>query len=546
MAVIFFIVVASFAAAGALWLAPSLFWERQRELAGLTERIERALKLAQPENGADSFPETVAVLKTVVKVTEVSGVILLDNQGREMAQIGGEPPVGVDQFQRGRRHYRQAPDGCCVDLYLVRERTGFPYDIVLRIDPGEIHRVTTGRLMRVLGLGAMVLLFGGAAALALLHRFLIFPLGTVRGALADIAAAKPVPILPREVLNKADMIGDLARLITPPDRSYQLAAVPAQGAGRDPQSGLINKIPFEVLSFDAKGALADANDAALWFFQCQSLAELQARDLCVFQAADDPEGVPQNLPELLHDGPLEVCAMVVGRPEPVPCRVLARADRKPEGDSQSLVVCLLPMEEQTDAESQAGNADILALEARVVSLKLLLEACLTLLATPNSKTLANAAQPIRTDILVEDWYLAAARGGLINKQMEHSVPGQVVGDQLAVESLIRHALSFVALRSQSERPVLAGSGAVLSADAVEFVFEEVGGPPVSDSSDGNKGHIPAGASKLPLAALSKLLSAYGGRVLAIRGEDDGNLIRFEMRARPPKTADMAAANKSAA
>ena len=546
-AVIFLVVVLSYAAAGVLWLAPSLIWERERGFADLAGRTERALKVAQTSQNASSTAQIAALLESVMKVSPVSGAVLLNDQDHGFREIGDAPPADFGRFRRGQVRYLQAPGGCCIDLYLKRDRTGLPYNMVARIDAGNIQRGLADHLMRTLSMGIMTLLFGGVAAVAVLYWLLIGPLGRLRGALADIAAAKPAPALPQAVLSRADVVGEMARIINPPDGKHHLVAVPASGSRRSRHGGLINEIPLEVLSFDADGGLADANDAALWFFQCQTFAELEARDLCVFLPADDPDGEARSLPDLLRDGPLEVSAVVIGRPEPVPCRILARADRNDAGEIESLVACLLPLDGQAEAEPPGDKAAVSALEARVVSLKLLLEACLTLIATPDPKALASATQPVRTDILVEGWYLDASRSGLVDKKMEHSVPGQVVGDPNAVESLLRHALSFVALRSQSETPVLAGSGTVLSADAVEFVFEEVDGPPVPDPSGGEEGGGRGDDSKLPLAALSKLLAAYGGKVLAVRGEENRNLIRFAMRARPPKAVDMAAAaNKTAA
>jgi len=530
-------IVISFMAAGTFWLAPLLIWDRDRAIAELAMDTERGIAAAQARHNAGSIAQNVALLKTVIELTPVTGVTVLSPQGRVVQNVGEALPVKSDQLRRGQLSNYQTIQGCCIDLYLKKSRTGLPYNLVARIDTGNISRSLAGRTKRLLTAGLAILALGTAVSMAVLYRFIVLPLDRLRLGLSGGSANSPAKNLPQSILARKDVIGDLGRMIDPPNGALRHGA-PASATHRHEDPDLINEIPLEVLSFGADGALTDANEPALSLFHCQSLSDLRAMDLNVFQADHEPGNGPCSLPDVVQNAPLELSVMVFCGQEPVPRRVVARVDDDDQGNFQSLVVCLLPSGGAGPAcvsEPVKTSAGYAAVERRAVKLKLILEACLTLMSRPDPATLAAAAQPVRTDILVENWYLDASRCSLVAKDMEHCVPGQLVGDADAVTSLIRHSLTFVALRSEAEVPRLAGSGEMQSADLAEFVIEEVGGPPVRDQETGEAGSLQQDESRLPLAALTSLLAAYGGKILALRGDDDTNLIRFVMRARPSGT-----------
>jgi len=532
--VIFAVIVFSYMGTGGLWLASSLIWAPERKIASIAAQAQRGVAAAQASRKAGTVDEIATLLKTVIAVTPAAGMILIDDQGRDIRKIGGPLPVVSKRQRRGQGSNFQALQGCCVDLFLKKSQTGLPHDLLVRVDAGGASQTQNTPMTRPIAVAMVILLLGAVVSAAVLHRIIVLPLGRLRNVVRRTSSGSTTPNLPQMLLARKDVIGDLGRLIDPPNGAVGLGAS-AKGAPPAPGAGLINEIPFEILSFGADGKVADANEPALHLFQCRTLAELKATDLDVFQAEGEPDNGPLGLPELLQSGPLDVSATVYCAGEPVRRHIVARMDCDANGNARNIVACLAPPRAAAPAgvaEPARSKGDVAAMERRVGMLKLTLEACLSLLSRPDPVAMAAQAQEVRTDILVENWYLDASRCGLVDKQMEHRVPGQVVGDTEAVTCLIRHALSFVALRSAADLPRLAGSGEMRSGDLVEFVFEEVGGPPVCASgAEDLPGHGQEG-SKLPLAALTKLLASYGGKVLAVTGPDDRNLIRFVMRARP--------------
>ncbi len=551
-AVIFAVIVFSYLVSGTLWLASSLLWDRDRGFAAIAAQAQRGVAMAQTSRKAGTVDEITALLKTVIAVTPATGMIVIDAQGRDIRKIGGPLPVNSSRLRRGQKSNFQAIQACCIDLYLEKNQTGLPYDLLIRIDAGSLGQTTENHMKRRMVIAMVILLLGAVVSVAVLHRIIVLPLDRLRNVLKRTLSRTTAGSLPQTLLTRNDVIGDLGRMIDPPNGAAGLKA-PANGASTDTSSDLINEIPIEILSFGADGGLADANEPALNLFQCRTISDLRAKDLGVFQAEDKTDNGPLGLPEMLKNGPFEVCAKVYCSDTPVHRRIIARIDCDDHGNVQKLVACLSPIGAAAPAgisEPAEAKSEFAQMERRTGMLKLNLEACLTLLSRPDPVAMAAQAQKVRTDVLVENWYLDASRCGLVDKQMEHRVPGQVVGDTEAVTSLIRHSLTYVALRSEAEVPRLAGSGRMRSADVVEFVFEEVGGPPVRNCETGEAGNLQQNESKLPLAALTSLLAAYGGKVLAVRGDDDTNLIRFIMRARPSGAVsvelDNTNANKTAA
>ena len=537
------ITAVSFVVSATLLAGPFYVWDQNAAISDLALQQTRRIQLEQSEKQAQTPVQIRQFLQNQIAETALAGVTILNNQFQVVQTLGEPPSTGIHGLRHKQAAIVDQSDPCCIDLFLNMSKSGLPVHIIARIHTGDGPGHNASHYERIVGALLFGLLVASTVSGILLYWRFCRPLYQLRCALpggreTDIALWQR-----SRLLERPDMIGELARTTLAPRAIDAIALNPGDNTdpGRDKTPGifdeLIDDIPFAVLSFDASAVVKIANIAALALFGCETIDDLQAMDLQLFTPEDAVDAPPRRLPDLLAGGPLDQLVFVHGRHDIVRARVLSHNHSENAGISDNLVVCLLPVDAPEMGPTALPKAQE-ELERQILVLKLQLESCLTLLSTPDIGAIKTTAETVRTDIQVEDWYNDASNGNLIDAGMEHDVPGPLLGDSDTVQSILRHALSFIALRSHSDLPILAGSGSVSGKNVVEFLFEEVseaGLMVASEIQSDTEKHERENSPErwiLPLAALTKLLASYGGKVQTTRGQDNRNLISFTLRSKP--------------
>ena len=508
--------------------------ERDRYLNRLIDRTADYLRAASALRLSHSVADYEAIFSPMVEEGVLAGVLVLDDRGGVIKFLGDVPSIDLRERLNNPGAYHRADDGCCIDVILGKAETKFDHDVELRI-PAMLGNQGGLDAFKYWGWFA---LFGAAlgivAALLIGFVFVVQPLHAFNRSFAQLIQSraeatafnyeKSTAAKGHHTGRDAKPLGKFANGLA--DFQASLAANLPNKAKEFAQA--LEMLPTEVLVFDQRGQLQSANEAALRLYRAKNISELQRRGLCRFERAYEAEPNPRGILELLEEGTLDFEAVVFIGQEGEPRRLVAREMYNEFGKRQGYMVALLVPQPGGMVAAAAVSPP---LDRQSAILKLQLEACLTLLKTHDSAELQSQSQPVRCDLIVESWFLAMAASGLICDDMTHDLPGQMNGDYDTVESLLRLALTVVALRSQVNAPSLVANGSLQNDGELEFVFKEAAGAKLLAITNGSAEVADTEEWKLSLAALSRLLRAYGGKIAALRGLDDGNLIKLVLPSR---------------
>lgn len=515
------------------------------QILAATEAYERPLSTA----------EVLYLIGRLISVTSVTGARVYGNGLQDLGTVGDAPfDFALRDDPGGKPAVREAGD-CCLDVFVDRSRSGLGFDLALRIDRTAFGTAPGLSLSLLAEIAIATSLLGALAMTFLYRKWVLRPLDRFAEIVSDAFG--------QQASISTSVGGGITARVA--DAVSERLALEAR-AGDDRvllERTVVAELPFEVLQYDPDGVLVAANDAALRLFEASSVEELSARDQAVFiwpagaralasqeggDAGDTGDGAdPRTVGDLLRDGPCAGAAEIVTVEGRLACQLAARSLRDHCGRRWRNIVVLqrqgTPGFEGAvesaiagaigDGSAGSASSETLQYRRALLEKNWQLSSCLALLETPDIAALREARIPVRLDLLIEDWYLAASAVGLIDPATSHEVTPQIVGDPAAVAAIFSHALALAVLISREAKPCLAIFSEPVSAGAVCCTI----------SAEGELADDPQQASEenwqLPLAALNKSLKAYGGQVLSVGQGGERERLSFVIRSRPGAAASAA-------
>ena len=236
------------------------------------------------------------------RATPIRGGILLGEGDTPLARFGEQPSLGNDlrptSESRVRRfftgHARTA-DGTRYDVRWSREYTGLTGDVLMRLDASWIDAELIAFVIRIALLVLMISVFVSGGAMVVLARFILVPMLQVRSAVVaaseDPAQADTFRPNYQRTNELGELVGALNELLMRISRTHreELAMLNA----------IVAETSVAIVASNEAGELIYANAAALRLFGCQSMSELQVRDLPSFELPDGGKNPPVGLKELL-------------------------------------------------------------------------------------------------------------------------------------------------------------------------------------------------------------------------------------------------------
>lgn len=506
----------------------------QHRSSWIEQRVAETEQLFAAANAVHkilSVKDVLDVTRHLAVASSVRGVAVYGAGPEPLGTTGQAPVMTARAFHvDGQRHFLSAR-GCCLDLFLEKSRTGLRYDLVVRADLSALTERGGDDFWITTGTHAIAAVIAGCI-LAIAHGLAVKgPARSLEAAMRSCGSESQAGALQDIAERRCDVFGDVAQA-----GMALVASLRHRARERlDLERTVVAELPFPVLQHGPHDRLVAANDAALQFFDAASVEELAGRAQDIYALAGAAPDACMTIEGLLGDGRYHGTALVRGPSGPRECDLSARVLRKTTGERWRTLVAFQPC---TDGDIRHGGAPsdegvpAGAERYRRESLlrKWLLECCLTLLARHDPAELQAASSPIRLDMLVEEWFLAASSHGLVNPATAHDVTPQIVGEPEAVAMIVGHALAFCVAASGSETPLLAIHSEPVSAGAIAFsIAEDCEGTEPDESREEREW-------KLPYAALRRLLGAYGGQITSETAARGALPLRFVLRSRPGAAA----------
>lgn len=503
--------------AGVLLEGWSLFGLHRTLRAELVGDATMALRAAADERLHPTIQQLQRASDQLVRVSPIRGGTFFNAAGQAEASFGEPPELDWRDAALGGAGMRDAA-GDRSDVFLSGEVTGLRYGTVLRLDTAALDRVMTGRIIRALLVPLLLAAVAGLAAARIAHRMAALPAARARAALraALDAPEEATALMLRE--HEGHEVGDMGRALD------SLLVVVEDIFGRElaRAHALHAAMPMALLVYSPEGHLLHANPAALRLLRAKDEAALRARGDYFLQIEEKLTSPAKAVAGGLPPTP---CTVLVGEEE-VLClaggHLLRDGEEAPLGHFLTLCPIDSVAEELDRARRARAEAEqqVRMYEARTVELKELLNACVAIMSFSEGNATLEVAK-VRPDMLIANWF----QGALHHRQMEpksvrHGYLPWLRMDEEAAARLIQSALAMVRLRARTSSPRITVRAKPAGATHATFFIDEFdpnGGRPMPADDA-----VRAGEAQVHVAAIARVASAAGGRLMSDLGANGGN------------------------
>ena len=432
-----------------IWLIPTYRMEYAAVHSEAEQRARDLIKAAVDPNVFPTVQYEKDVLTRLAPAAYIAGARIEDTAGEPLATLGEAPDLAALEARRAAVTAQADPGGQYIDVYIPSEFSGFTHAIVLRLDLEPYHAMLRARIIHA-GLEALaiaaIICFGLTFAL---YPVLFRPISLIHRAVIKGIADQDIADQFVIKWKRTDELGTLASAIN----QLLIGASANYNDTLHTAHQVIENSAVATMVYKPSGELSYANPRALKLFNTGSLEELAGLDQAFLKikAAASPSAAPITIEEALADGPYSEEGTIITPNGAVAMICMGDISYRDDGSVRRYVsqfldaqAALSRISRLTAANEQANQRRQMA-EQRSVTLKILLESCLTLLDTSNSTD--GHSELVEVEPIIKNWAQIYARVGKARRVMYNRLP-ELNGDAKLLTALLRQALSFMDFRSE--------------------------------------------------------------------------------------------------
>ncbi len=493
----------------------------------LLQRLESdALRLVKASFDVWSFPSADDILRILdqnMLISDLRGGRLFraqDTEGRIFGETPFLTPIQALKESAVRRH---DPDGNRLDLFVSHEKSALQFDLILRLDTRRVFKSSTIDIAWELLKALAIALIGSLLMIPVVQFFVARPIESISEAMTRAAEDPANADRQMSRTESQTEIGEFGRSI---DSLLKTVAVIYRQQAESAHD-YFEDCPLAILEFNEDGGLASTNDAALELFRGINRAELA--DSSFISCRFEGENNTISLFDSLAGGSYVRKAVISAADTNIHAIIGARTANTDKGSAKRHIITIVEfgsdgeLEGVTEAEAAHQTRD---LNRRVFELKQFLESCMSII---NDGSFEGEVEPQDLKPIIQDWHEAASRGGSTHKDppLFQELP-QVMGTSSGIESIFRHALTFVCLNSPIVSPQIDVQASRAENDSVRIFVLDLRAN-LDKASYASEDHTNS-ESQLFVLALKKLLKAENGSWIEVDRSNHANCVAFQLPA----------------
>lgn len=496
----------------------------------LLQRLESdALRLVKASFDVWSFPSADDILRILdqnMLNSDLRGGWLFrggDTEGRIFGETPFLTPKQIRNDLAGRRY---DPDRHRLDLLVSHEKTALQFDMILRLDTRRVFKSSTVDIASELLNALAIALIGALLMIPVIQFFVVRPIEKISDTVTRAAAN---PAKADRYMSRQENQTEISQLGRSIDSLLKTMAVIYRQQAESAHDYFEN-CPIAVLEYSETGTLISANNAALEFFRGISRIELAEPGFITCHLDGDESAVP--LFHILSAGSFVRKAVISAAGVDTRVIVAARTANGEKSAASQHVITIIDVDTgSTDANESTPSAEEDAglnrqLNRRVFELKQFLESCMSIISDGASE---GAIAPQELEPIIQDWHEAAGSCGLTHRDppMFQDLP-RVMGTSSGIESILRHALTFICLNSPIDAPQIDVQASTGEDGSVRiFVLDlRANLDRVTYAAESHANN----ESQLFVLALKKLLKAENGSWMEIDRSKHANCVAFQLPA----------------
>lgn len=501
----------------------------------LLQRLESdALRLVKASFDVWSFPSADDILRILdqnMLMSDLRGGWLFRAQESEGRIFGETPfltPKQVLEESAARRH---DPDRHRLDLFVSHEKTALQFDLILRLDTRRVFKSSTVDIGWELFKALAIAVIGSVLVIPVTQFLIVRPIEKISETVTRAAAS---PATADRHLSRSEShteIGEFGRSI---DSLLKTMAVIYRQQAESAHE-YFDDCPLAILEFDEDGGLVSTNNAALELFRGISRVELTDSSFISCHFEGDSNTV--TLFDSLSEGSYMRKAVISAAGVNMHAIIAARTANSDKSSARRHVITIIEIGThggqavEGDATATAAARQNRQLNRRVFELKQFLESCMSIIGNGVS---GDTAAPQDLEPIILEWHEAARRGGTTKDEppLYQGLP-QVLGTPGGVESILRHALTFVSLNSPLAVPQIDIQASKADDGSVRiFVMDFEAN--LDKASYATEKRVNT-ECVLFVLALKKLLQAESGSWIEVDRNKHANCVAFQLPAAPGAT-----------
>jgi len=493
----------------------------------LLQRLESdALRLVKASFDVWSFPSAEDILRILdqnMLISDLRGGWLFRAQDVEGRIFGETPFLTPTQALQESAIRRHDPARHRLDLFVSHEKTALQFDLILRLDTRRVFKSTTVDIAWELLKAFLIALIGSCLMIPVIQFIVVRPIEGISESVTHAAANPAKADLQMSRSESRNEIGEFGRSI---DSLLKTMAVIYRQQSESAHD-YFDDCPLAIIEFDEEGALVSMNGAAHELFRGISHAELADSSFISCRFEEDSNTV--TLFDSLSDGSYVRRAVISAAGVNTNAIIGARTAANDKGITRRHIVTIVEIgsdsEHSGETESEAVRQNR-ELNRRVFELKQFLESCMSIM-NDGSSAGEIEAQDLKT--IIQEWHEAASRGGSTHHEppLYQELP-QVMGTSSGIESILRHALTFVCLNSPIVSPQIDVQATRAENDTVRIFVLDLRAN-LDRASYAAENHTNTDA-QLFVLALKKLLKAENGSWIDVDRNNHANCVAFQLPA----------------
>ena len=496
----------------------------------LLQRLESdALRLVKASFDVWSFPsaeDMIRILDQNMLISDLRGGWLFRAQDTEGRIFGETPFLTPTQALKEAAVRRHDPARHRLDLFVSHEKTALQFDLILRLDTRRVFKSSTVDIAWELLKAFLVALIGSCLMIPVIQFIVVRPIEGISESVTRAATNPAKADLQMSRSESRTEIGEFGRSI---DSLLKTMAVIYRQQSES-AADYIDDCPLAIMEFDEEGGLVSMNGAAKEMFRGISHAELA--DSSFISCRFEEDGNTVTLFDSLASGSYVRKAVISAAGVNTHAIIGARTANNDEGIARRHVITIVEISTDGDQISESGQSESQAarqnreLNRRVFELKQFLESCMSIM---NDGSFAGEIEAQDLKTIIQDWHEAASRGGSTHHEppLYQELP-QVMGTSSGIESILRHALTFVCLNSPIVSPQIDVQATRAENDTVRIFVLDLRAN-LDRASYAAENHTNTDA-QLFVLALKKLLKAENGSWIEVDRNNHANCVTFQLPA----------------
>lgn len=496
----------------------------------LLQRLESdALRLVKASFDVWSFPsadDMLRILDQNMLISDLRGGWLFRAQDTEGRIFGETPFLTPTQALKESAVRRHDPARHRLDLFVSHEKTALQFDLILRLDTRRVFKSSTVDIAWELLKAFLVAFIGSCLMVPVIQFLVVRPIEDISESVTRSAENPAKADLHMFRSESQTEIGEFGRSI---DSLLKTMAVIYRQQSESAHD-YFDDCPMAIMEFDEDGGLVSMNGAAHEMFRGVSNAELADSSFISCRFEGDSNTV--TLFDSFSGGSYVRKAVISAAGVNTHTIIGARTANNDKGIARRHIITIVEIGADSDQTTGSGENESEAarqnreLNRRVFELKQFLESCMSIM---NDGSFAEEIEPQDLTTIIQDWHEAASRGGSTHQEppLFQEIP-KVMGTPSGIESILRHALTYVCLNSPIVSPQIDVQATRAENDTVRIFVLDLRAN-LDRASYAAENHANSDA-QLFVLALKKLLKAENGSWIDVDRSNHANCVAFQLPA----------------